>query len=138
MPIFGVTDFTVNGKCSQCGQCCGDILPLRKDEVEKIKRFVKKHCIKEHRHNAMVGADMTCPFRDEAQKKCTIYPVRPWICQQFMCNHSHEDIMKAKFESLKNADAVFMRNTFFGSTEDVRYFDELRKAVLQAGQSDEE
>ena len=138
MSISGVTDFTVDGKCSQCGQCCGDILPLRKDEVERIKRYVKNHNIKEYRHLANVGVDMTCPFRDDTLKKCTIYPVRPWICQQFLCNHTHEDIAKAKIDSMKFADIVFMRNTFFGCTQDVRYFNKLRKAILQAGKSDEE
>ena len=125
-----IIDFTIDGKCSQCGACCGDILPLTPNEVRQIKKYVRSHGIREQRHNAMVGADMTCPFRDEANRKCLVYEVRPWICRQFMCNHTYEDIMKAKFDSMKDADVVFMRHTFFESNEDVNYFDELRKSIV--------
>ena len=59
---FEVTDFTVEGKCSNCGKCCSNTLPLSAGEVKTIKNYIKKHNIKEQRHNYMVGTDMTCPF----------------------------------------------------------------------------
>ncbi len=129
MSFTQVIDFTVNGKCSQCGACCSDILPIRKDEIEKIKEYIKKHKIKEQRHNAMLGADMTCPFRNESHRKCLIYEVRPWICRQFMCNHTMKDIMKAKFDSMENAQVVFMRHTFYGNDEDIEHFQELVRTL---------
>ena len=117
-----VTDFTVNGKCSNCGQCCSNCLPLSDAEVTRIKAYIKKHKIKEQRHNAMVGVDMTCPFRDERNRKCLIYEIRPDICRQFMCNHSHDIIMKAKLDIHKINRVVFMRSEFFGNKEDIEFW----------------
>lgn len=117
-----IIDFTENGKCSNCGSCCSTMLPLSNEEVKRIKSYIKQHKIKEQRHNVMVGVDMTCPFRDERNRKCLIYPVRPAICRQFMCNHTKEDIMKAKFDFHKINRVVFMRAEFFGNKEDVNFF----------------
>lgn len=117
-----VTDYTVNGKCSNCGQCCSNCLPLSDAEVRRIKAYIKKHKIKEQRHNVMTGVDMTCPFRDERNKKCLIYEIRPAICREFMCNHSHDDIMKAKLDIHKINRVVFMRTEFFGNKEDSEFW----------------
>lgn len=116
-----VTDFTIQGKCSSCGQCCSNLLPLSNEEVSRIKSYIKKHKIKEQRHNAMMGVDMTCPFRDEANRKCLIYPIRPAICREFMCNHTTEDIMKAKIDFHNINRVVCMRNEFYNNTEDVNF-----------------
>ena len=116
-----VKDFTCNGKCSNCGECCSNLLPLSRKEVKRIKAYIKKHHIKEQRHNGMVGVDMTCPFRDNANKKCLIYEIRPDICRAFMCNHSHEDIMKAKINFHTIRQPVFMRHEFFSSKEDIEW-----------------
>ena len=120
-----VTDYTVNGKCSNCGQCCSNCLPLSAQEINRIKAYIKKHNIKEQRHNAMVGVDMTCPFRDERNRKCLIYEIRPAICRSFMCNHTHEDIAKAKMDFHKVNKIVFMRTVFYGNKEDVDLFFEI-------------
>lgn len=101
--INNVIDFTKDGKCSNCGQCCSNLLPLSNDEVKQIKSYIKKHKIKEQRHNFIQGVDLTCPFRDEANKKCLVYEIRPAICRQFMCNHSQKDIEKALRECINNA-----------------------------------
>ena len=116
-----VKDYTCNGKCSNCGECCSNLLPLSRKEVKRIKAYIKKHHIKEQRHNGMVGVDMTCPFRDTANKKCLIYEIRPDICRAFMCNHAHEDIMKAKINLHTIKQPVFMRHEFFGSKEDIEW-----------------
>jgi Fe-S-cluster containining protein len=116
-----ITDNTVNGKCSNCGQCCSNCLPLSDAEVRQIKSYIKKYKIKEQRHNVMVGVDMTCPFRDERNKKCLIYKIRPEICRSFMCNHSHSDIMKSKLDLHKINRVVFMRTEFFGNKEDSEF-----------------
>ena len=122
-----VIDFTVNGKCSSCGKCCSNLLPLSDREIKRIKTYVAKHHIKEQRHNVAVGVDMTCPFRDEANRKCLIYEIRPAICQQFMCNHTHEDIMKAKLDFHQINKPVFMRSVFFGNKEDINLILDLLK-----------
>ena len=113
---------TVNGECSNCGACCSDFLPMSDEEVKRIKRYIKKHGIKEQRHNFVDGLDFTCPFRDDANKKCLVYEVRPAICRQFMCNHTQEDIMKAKFDFHRINRVVVMRSEFFGSEEDLQFF----------------
>lgn len=126
-----ITNFTVNGKCSNCGACCSNLLPLSDKEVQEIKRYVKKHNIKEQRHNAFSGYDMTCPFRDEVNKKCLIYPIRPAICRQFMCNHTIADIRKAKVDFHKINRIVFMRNEFFGNKEDKEYLSAVMKMAFE-------
>lgn len=124
-----VTDFTIDGKCSSCGACCSNLLPLSEQEVNRIKAYIKKHGIKEQRHNFVVGVDMTCPFRDERNKKCLIYNIRPAICREFMCNHSHEDIMRAKLNYHEKNRVVFMRSEFFGNTEDIKFVCEIMREV---------
>lgn len=112
-----IKDFTIDGKCSGCGSCCSGVLPLSKLEVSRIKSYIKQKNIKEYRQNVMQGIDGTCPFRDEKEKKCTIYPIRPEICKHFMCNHTYEDIMKSKMDFHARRDVVFMRDEFFGNSE---------------------
>lgn len=128
-----IKDFTKDGKCSNCGECCSNILPMSRKDIKRIKAYVKQHNIKEQRHNALVGIDMTCPFRDEANRKCLIYEIRPAICRCFMCNHTTEDIQKSKIDLHEMYEPVFMRATFFGNTEDVEFmagFGELMRGVM--------
>lgn len=86
----GVYDFTKDGKCSSCGACCGNYLPLSSGEIKEIKRYIKKHHIKEQKHMIVPTRealwDMTCPFLDTSKEKdkCTIYSVRPKICRCFI------------------------------------------------------
>ena len=122
---FTITDYTQDGKCSNCGQCCSNFLPMTKGEVTRIKAYIKEHGIKEQRHNALVGFDMTCPFRDEANRKCLIYEIRLAICKQFMCNHTEEDIKKAKLDFHTRCSVVAMRAEFFGSKEEYKLFGEV-------------
>ena len=32
-----LTDFTKYGQCSNCGQCCSDLLHLSKEEIKRIE-----------------------------------------------------------------------------------------------------
>ena len=50
-----VSDKTQDGKCSNCGQCCSDLLPLSEKEVRAIKKYISEHHIKEQRHNVATG-----------------------------------------------------------------------------------
>ena len=126
---YTVTDYTNNGKCSNCGECCSNCLPISNGEIKRIRAYIKEHKIREQRHNALVGVDMTCPFRDDVNKKCLIYEIRPSICRQFMCNHTKEDIMKAKFDFHHSYRVVFMRSEFFGNKEDVKFITSLLDMV---------
>lgn len=84
-----IYNYTKDGKCSGCGNCCSNLLPMSRKEVDAIHRYIKKHGIKECRHLFPVATpviDMTCPFRDNDRGICTVYEVRPEICRQFICD----------------------------------------------------
>lgn len=87
-----IYNFTKDGKCSGCGGCCSNLLPLSLKEIDTIRRYIAKKHIKECKHIIPFAAgnvyDMTCPFRDNAKKICTIYPVRPEICRAFICDNA--------------------------------------------------
>ena len=94
----GVYDFTKDGECSSCGSCCSALLPLSNREIKEIARYIKKHNIKPCNHK--VGApiamdidfDMTCPFRDNVNRVCIIYPLRPLICRDFLCSNVNKHV----------------------------------------------
>lgn len=112
----GVYDFTVDGKCSNCGGCCSNVLPISAKEIKTIKRYIKKHGITEQRHRyptARPVPDMTCPFRSETERKCLIYKVRPLICQDFRCDKPGKQIKADKALYHKKYAPVDMRETFF-------------------------
>lgn len=91
----GVHDFTVDGKCSNCGSCCSNLLPMSAKEIKVIKRYIKKKGIKEQVRRwpaAATPADFTCPFRSDAERKCLIYEVRPAICRDFQCDKPRKQI----------------------------------------------
>ena len=115
----GVMDFTKNGKCTGCGECCSVLLPLSEKEIRKIKRYVEKHHITEKRHFAPTAEllyDMTCPFLDGSKEKdkCTVYSVRPAICRTFICNQPPSKVRENKELFWRTRMPVNMRETFFG------------------------
>lgn len=112
----GTYDFTVDGKCSNCGNCCSDFLPISQREINKIKDYIKKHKIKEQKKMipaAVPVIDLTCPFRSESQKKCMIYEVRPLICMDFQCNNPRQGIKACDEMYNEPRPCVSMRKTFF-------------------------
>lgn len=117
----GVYNFTKDGKCSGCGECCSNYLPISSSEKKEIKRYIEKNGIKECKHNAYFLAkqpemDMTCPFLDDSKKdkKCTIYAVRPKICRVFQCNIPPSEIKENKIAFMQTHEPVDMRAEFFG------------------------
>lgn len=111
-----IINFTCNGKCSNCGECCSDLLPINDDEIRKIKQYIKKHNIKECNHIPAVvrnPLDLTCPFRDNKNKKCLIYEVRPEICRSFICSKSMPEVEESKRLINSTRQVVSMRNIFF-------------------------
>lgn len=64
--------------CTNCGQCCG-IVPASQVEINTIRNYIAVNGI-----SPIKRADKTiCPFRDNKNKKCLIYPVRPLVCRLF-------------------------------------------------------
>lgn len=118
METVHLTDFTKDGHCSGCGSCCSNILPMSDADIKRIKEYINTHSTSENRNNPPYAAapdfDMTCPFRDNTARKCTIYPVRPEICRLFVCN-KQKDAEKNKSRLYRLNRLVFVRQTFFQS-----------------------
>jgi hypothetical protein len=115
----GTYDLTDNGKCTECGQCCSNLLPMTEEEIRKIRKYIKKHNIKECTHGmgqfAMLQPyiDMCCPFLDDSKKthKCTIYQQRPLVCRDFICCPSERPAVSIEYAM--SANVVNVRETFF-------------------------
>lgn len=91
----GATDFTKDGECSNCGECCSSLLPVRRSELKAMHRYISQNHIKPHRTSPMLAVrfDMTCPFRNEKERKCDIYEARPLICRDYRCDKTHKGIV---------------------------------------------
>lgn len=112
-----IKNFTCNGKCSNCGECCSDVLPVSKGEIKIIKNYMIANKIKEAKHGnflTKIDLDLTCPFRDNDKKICRIYPVRPMICKSFICSKPIPDIEDVKRLMHETKDMISMREVFFG------------------------
>lgn len=118
----GVTDYTVDGHCSRCGECCKDILPIDFVELNKIKKFVKSNGIKQQDHHLLPNTvDMTCPFLniDGDTRKCVIYPVRPKICQQFLCSKPQEELTSLSKSREKAGRVMSLRKEIYGDVDNL-------------------
>ena len=110
-------NFCKDGKCSCCGQCCTNLLPMTSNEITRIRAYIKKHNIKPHNHIVPYAEayDMTCPFMDSSKhEKCTIYEVRPKICREYICDKSQRKPFKP---AGLNYMTVMVRELFFGKEE---------------------
>ena len=109
-----VTDATINGVCSKCGQCCSAILPVTPQEVERIRKYIKKNNIKPVSTLKILATktiDLTCPFYEKS--KCLVYEVRPRICKDFMCNKTPQEAMSRELiGNYKNLTPVNFRKVF--------------------------
>lgn len=87
--ILVVKNYCEGKQCSNCGECCTDILPLTKKEMRNIRSYIRKHNVKENVYMDEDTIDFRCPFYvKDSEKHCSIYPVRPEICRRFKCNQS--------------------------------------------------
>ena len=110
----GVFNFTDNGKCTCCGNCCTALLPVTKEELKTIKRYIKRKHIRPVVHYGKASIDLTCPFRNDAEKKCNVYEVRPAICRDFKCDKPQKLINETKetFHYDSRFHVVNMREVF--------------------------
>ena len=112
----GTYDFTNNGKCTLCGNCCSNLLPMTDTEIETIRKYIKKRNIKEHRHILPLAEptlDFTCPFLDDSKpnEKCDIYEARPRICRDFICDPKQRPPVDIKYAS--KCRLVNVRSEFY-------------------------
>lgn len=111
-----IYNFTKGGKCSNCGNCCSNFLPMSRKEIKKIRDYIQKNKIHESIHQPPVvnpGYDATCPFRDNTKGICTIYPVRPEICKVFICD-SERRAKHNRSLIRQTRDVIAVREEFFG------------------------
>ena len=116
-----IYNFTVDGKCSGCGNCCSNLLPMSQKEIDVIHEYIKKNDIKECKHFLPLSRpmmDLTCPFLDtgKAKEKCRIYPVRPMICRKFICD-SEKRAKLTRDEIKKTRIIIDVREEFFSESD---------------------
>ena len=65
-----------------CGDCCG-MVPVTETEFQRVARYVREHGIVPVEHTGRDGTEEigTCPVFIGG--KCSVYKVRPLICQVF-------------------------------------------------------
>lgn len=136
-----ITNFTCNGQCSNCGQCCGDILHLSKKEIKVIDEYLKKNKIEPTPRCIMFEYDNTCPFRDNKNKKCKIYEVRPEICRVYKCDKPAKEAYEKREITNKDKLPRSMRNLFYNDNKGVIWifnltgmsiFDRKNKIITEA------
>ena len=103
------TNYCINGSCSNCGNCCTELIPLTINEVKLIKAYVKEKQIKPYsdiffKYHDKESTNLMCPFRDFEERKCRIYEVRPKICRVFKCNQDLRTIDTHKEGAHKRAN----------------------------------
>ena len=78
-----ITDNSCCGRCSKCGECCTNFLPVTQKEIEIIQDYVIANKIRPQKQMLVMQNRLTCPYYNG--KKCLIYEVRPLICKEFYC-----------------------------------------------------
>ena len=91
-----IIDCSVNGKCSCCGECCSNFLPVSQSEVDRIQEYVIKNKIRPAKEMLLMRNTLICPYFNG--KKCLIYEVRPLICSEFYCYKKPDIEMAKKFQ----------------------------------------
>lgn len=113
-----LTDFTRDGACSHCGECCKDIILADYNELRKIKKYVERHKIKPQPHPlASNTVDMTCPFLNWDTRECAIYEVRPQICREFICSMTDAQSAELRDKMARKGTVMSLRKEVFGDDE---------------------
>lgn len=127
---MGIINYTCNGECSRCGECCSDMLPMTQMEIIRIAKYIQKNKIKPQckiRLFPEIVADMLCPFFDKTQRKCLVYEVRPDICRKFICSNSEQKIYNDK-RNVYNKSGVIdisMHHTFVRDEKIKQFLEQL-------------
>ena len=127
-----ITDCTCKGECSRCGNCCGLFIPFNDEDITRIKEYVKEHNIKpQDRLNKLTGSfDARCCFYDTKNKVCTIYPVRPFVCKDFIC--SRENWKQKRDEYERRAKYNSTLNEMIMATFDDKIYNDYAPIILYA------
>lgn len=115
------TNYTCNGKCSGCGECCGDILHLSRKEIKRIAKYIKQNKIEATPRSILVAYDNTCPFRDNKDKKCKIYEIRPEICRVYKCDKAPEEVYRNREFNNERKLPRSMRSLFYNDNSGAKW-----------------
>lgn len=113
-----LTNFTICGNCSNCGECCSDLLHLDNEEISKIDNYLKEHKVTQFNKEPN---NLNCPFRDSFLHRCEIYPARPYICRVFKCDIPVEQATINRDEINKGKKPRSMALLFFGDNSKQKY-----------------
>lgn len=105
-----VKNLTDNGKCSRCGECCDDFLPVTLKEVDDISKYIQRNGIKGISKVSLFPElifDKQCPFLDNKKNECLIYAVRPEVCKEFICSQSKNEMADNQVKRI-TGDEYFM------------------------------
>ena len=91
-------------ECKNCGGCCIPWLPITYQEYETIKEYIQKNNITKEDHRDGNNFYMDCPFHDRKNKRCKIYEVRPFVCQDFYCCRPKKERNRRRNQYDKRAD----------------------------------
>jgi Fe-S-cluster containining protein len=125
--MIELTNYTILGNCSNCGQCCSDILHLNSKEIKKIDRYLKKHKVEQHNKGQNV---IICPFRNEEIHRCEIYEVRPEICRIFKCDKTPLEAYKNREFTNFNKKPRSMAELFFQDDSKLKFIQRELKIKL--------
>lgn len=109
----------IGGKCSGCGDCCTDLLPLTQKEVDRLREYAIAHDLRAHTQMPFYesgGVDLTCPFRNQITGKCDVYEVRPHICRLYICSKQTRQatIERNRWTFSKGVSTRSLRYEIFG------------------------
>lgn len=94
-----ITDNSICGDCSRCGECCTNFLPVSQSDIDRLSKYVIENKIRPQKQMLIMQQRLTCPYYDG--KKCLVYEVRPMICKEFYCYKKPTGEMAKKFENEK-------------------------------------
>lgn len=131
--MIKLTNFTNNGVCSNCGECCSDFLHLSDDEIERINNYLKEYKLPQHQK----GLNTKCPFRNDLFGKCDIYSVRPHICRIFKCDTQPEQAEIIRDEVNKERKPYSMAELFFNDSSKRKMLEALGINILKGNEKNE-
>ena len=129
-----ITNNTHDGKCSRCGDCCGLFIPFTDRDIARIKKYVRKHHIEPQYRDTPEGFLSHCCFFDRKNHICTIYPVRPYVCSDFICSRKNWKSKRDEYESKAKYNSTKSKKLTIATFDDMVYknYYPLLKHILEA------
>lgn len=59
-----ITDNSICGNCSKCGECCTNFLPVTQKEINEIQKYVIENKIRPQTQILVMQNRLSCPYYD--------------------------------------------------------------------------